>query len=141
MTYPWDKGTNWNYRLTRNQIRYFEHNLKKKISSFEDIPNYVKECFTDESIKYIKEIYKPSEDVIQLMESNKIKELKEIAKKNCVDEFALTKKNYKKSWAIAIINTKKFAFNAFVVCMNKNKKNVLYQQIDVFTIIAKHFYQ
>ena len=79
-----------------------------------------------------------SEEVLQLCDNKKIYELKEFALRNYVDEEKIVgNKSWKKTWAKAVVKTKDWGFNTFVVGIKNNKKHPLCGQMDILLMIQR----
>ena len=76
-----------------------------------------------------------SEEVLQLCDNKKIYELKEFALRNYVDEKIVGNQSWKKTWAKAVVKTKDWGFNTFVVGVKNNKGHHLCGQVDVLLMI------
>lgn len=77
-------------------------------------------------------------DAFDLMQTYKMKELKEIAKLNHVDKSKIGNKTIKRNWAEAIISSKKFGFNSFVISIMKEKRHPLHGQVDMILMIQDY---
>ena len=77
-----------------------------------------------------------SDDVLKLLDDNKMQELKELALRNYTDPSkVIGNKSWKKTWAKQVIKTKNWGFNTFVVGAISNKSHYLNGQVDILLII------
>lgn len=77
-----------------------------------------------------------SKEVLDFCDEKKMYELKEIALRNYVNPSKLNgNKSWKKTWAKAVVKTKEWGFNTFVVDVKRNKKHPLCGQVDVLLMI------
>ena len=76
------------------------------------------------------------QEIIDLEQKYKLKELKELVSKNHIlKEDVIGNKGHKRTWSKALYKSTKWGFNAFVVGVNKEKGHPLRGQIDVLLMI------
>merc|ERR1711966_20809 len=76
------------------------------------------------------------QEIIDLEQKYKLKELKEPVSKNYVlPEDVIGNKGHKRTWATALHKSTKWGFNTFVVNSQKNKRHPLCGQVDVLLMI------
>tara|TARA_Y100000389_G_C17376358_1_gene471868 strand:+ start:481 stop:1149 length:669 start_codon:yes stop_codon:yes gene_type:complete len=102
--------------------------------NYSTIPICRKSLYCNKTIKHNK-IIDLTDDQIYLILKFKIDELKQIAIRNLVDFNKIENKTMKRSWARAITETKKYAFNIFVVNTIKNSEHLLNGHVDILLII------
>ena len=76
-----------------------------------------------------------NEEELKMMDERKMKDIKEEALKNYIVPKNIGNKTWKKTWIKALISTKKWSFNTFMVGIKSNKNHILNGQIDVLLII------
>lgn len=108
--------------------------------SVENIPRMVKEFMSSNLIEIINIIeYERLSNTEKELYNYSIQKLKEIVKKNYIDKNNIGNKSYKINWIKAIEESKKYAFNTFVMGTKKENKNhplkILNGQNDVLNII------
>ena len=76
-----------------------------------------------------------NEEELKMMDERKMKDIKEEALKNYIVPKNIGNKTWKKTWIKALISTKKWSFNTFMVGIKSNKNHILNGKIDVLLII------
>ena len=108
------------------------------IKDLYDLTREERSLLSTEKVKYLK-TYNIPKAILDLESSYKLYELKEKAKKNCVDiEDISGNKTLKRTWAKEIEKTKNWGFNTFVVSVRKDKKHILNSQIDILLMIQDY---
>ena len=106
-----------------------------QIRKIEDIPKMQRDLMSKSALEKSKN-FGICQEIIDLEEKYKLKDLKELVSKNSVDtENLIGNKGHKRTWATALHKSTKWGFNAFVVGANKEKGHPLRGQVDVLLMI------
>lgn len=127
--------------LTMKQSDFFSNYYYRCPPVIKDLYDLTREercLLSTEKVKYLK-TYNIPKAILNLESSYKLYELKEKAKKNCVDIFNISgNKTRKRTWAKEIEKTKDWGFNTFVISVRKDKKHILNSQIDILLMIQDY---
>lgn len=108
---------------------------RPQIRKIEDIPKMQRDLMSKSALEKSKN-FGIRQEIIDLEQKYKLKELKELVSKNhIIKEDVIGNKGHKRTWSKALYKSTKWGFNAFVVGVNKEKGHPLRGQIDVLLMI------
>ena len=108
---------------------------RPQIRKIEDIPKMQRDLMSKSALEESKN-FGICQEIIDLEQKYKLKELKELVSKNHIlKEDVIGNKGHKRTWSKALYKSTKWGFNAFVVGVNKEKGHPLRGQIDVLLMI------
>ena len=108
---------------------------RPQIRKIDDIPKMQRDLMSKSALEESKN-FGICQEIIDLEQKYKLKELKDLVSKNYVlPEDVIGNKSHKRTWATALHKSTKCGFNAFVVGVNKEKGHPLRGQIDVLLMI------
>ena len=108
---------------------------RPQIRKIEDIPKMQRDLMSKSALEKSKN-FGIRQEIIDLEQKYKLKELKELVSKNHIlKEDVIGNKGHKRTWSKALYKSTKWGFNAFVVGVNKEKGHPLRGQIDVLLMI------
>ena len=119
-------------------LREYERDIKSsrpQIRKIEDIPKMQRDLMSKSALEKSKN-FGIRQEIIDLEQKYKLKELKEMVSKNCVLPVdVIGNKGHKRTWAKALYKSTKWGFNAFVVGVKQDKKHYLCGQVDILLMI------
>jgi hypothetical protein len=119
-------------------LREYERDIKSsrpQIRKIEDIPKMQRDLMSKSALEKSKN-FGIRQEIIDLEQKYKLKELKEMVSKNCVLPVdVIGNKGHKRTWAKAMYKSTKWGFNAFVVGVKQDKKHYLCGQVDILLMI------
>lgn len=108
---------------------------RPQIRKIEDIPKMQRDLMSKSALEKSKN-FGIRQEIIDLEQKYKLKELKELVSKNHIlKEDVIGNKGHKRTWSKALYKSTKWGFNAFLVGVNKEKGHPLRGQIDVLLMI------
>ncbi len=108
---------------------------RPQIRKIEDIPKMQRDLMSKSALEESKN-FGICQEIIDLEQKYKLKELKELVSKNHIlKEDVIGNKGHKRTWSKALYKSTKWGFNSFVVGVNKEKGHPLRGQIDVLLMI------
>lgn len=124
--------------ITLILLREYERRVgpsRPQIRKIEDIPKMQRDLMSKSALEKSKN-FGIDQEIIDLEQKYKLKELKELVSKNYIlPEDVIGNKGHKRTWATALHKSTKWGFNTFVVNSQKNKSHPLCGQVDVLLMI------